>query len=135
MSEVKECMKSTSIFVATFVKGEKNYTGDKWGYQGCVIYTLEWMVQVSKELGMICKPTNWQHPSHQTWVLITYPENEENIPELSIGASLHLKNELNFYKEKIARLERHPYIKFGLKVNKAIQKIRSLKRYLYRNLD
>lgn len=130
ISEVEKCMKPTSIFVATFVRGEKNYTGDKWVYPGCVTYSLEWIVQLSKELGLICKPINWPHPNQQTWVLMTYPENEKSFPDLSIGASLHLKSELNSYKEKIARLEKHPYVKFGLKVNGIIQRIRSLKRYL-----
>lgn len=124
MSEVKECMKPTSIFVATFVRGEKNYTGEKWVYPGCVAYTLGRMVEMAEELEMICKPINWPHPNQQTWVLMTYPKNEKSIPDLSIGASLHLKSELNLYKERIARLERHPYVRLGLTTNRIIQKIK-----------
>jgi hypothetical protein len=124
MCEVEKCMKPTSIFVATFVRGETNYTGDKWVYPGCVIYTLDHMVQLAKEVGLICKLINWFHPNQQAWILMTYPENEKNISDLSIGASLHLKSELNRYKERIAKLEKHPYVRLGLKINGIMQKIK-----------
>lgn len=75
LSEAKKVMKLTSIFAATFVKGEKNYTGDEWVYPDCVTYTLEHMTTLVNEQGLICKPINWPHPNNQTWIVIVNPGN------------------------------------------------------------
>lgn len=75
LSEAKKVMKPTSIFAATFVKGESNYTGEDWAYPGCVTYTPDHIKQLVEEQHLVCKPINWQHPNQQSWVLIT-PDNK-----------------------------------------------------------
>ncbi len=75
LSEAKKVMKPTSIFAATFVKGESNYTGEDWVYPGCVTYTLDHMSQIVEEEHLVCKPIKWRHPNQQSWVLIT-PDNK-----------------------------------------------------------
>ena len=77
ISQVKECMKPTSIFAATIAEGEENYTGSDWVYSTstCVAYTLTRMQELALEHGLICKLIDWPHPWQQ-WVLIGYPEND-----------------------------------------------------------
>ena len=71
LSEAKKVMKPTSIFVATFFEGEENYTGDDWVYPGYVTYTMNHMVYLAEEQGLLCRPINWPHPSGQKWIMIT----------------------------------------------------------------
>lgn len=125
LSEAKKVMKPTSIFAATFVRGEQNYTGDEWVYPGCVTYTLEHMINLVEEAGLICKPIDWPHPNRQTWIMIVNPENEKSIPDLSdISRLSSLENELKFYKERLSKIEGHPYVRLGLKINRLLQRIK-----------
>jgi len=129
LSEAKKVMKPTSIFAATFVKGEENYTGDEWVYPGCVTYTLEHMISLVEEHGLVCKPIDWPHPNQQTWIVIVNPENEKNIPDLSDIIRLHrLEHELKLCKERLSKIESHPYVKFGLKINRFVQRIKQWRR-------
>lgn len=70
LSEAKKTMKPTSIFAATFVKGEENYRDDGWVYPGCVTYTLEHIIDLVEEQGLICKSLDWSHPNQQMWIVI-----------------------------------------------------------------
>lgn len=81
LSNVRECMKPSSIFAATFWKGNDDYAGDTWDYTTCIVYTQERIIQLSLENGLICEPIDWPHPNQQ-WVLISHPENEHNIQYL-----------------------------------------------------
>lgn len=129
LSEAKKVMKPTSIFVATFVKGEKNYIGDEWVYPGCVTYTLEHMISLVEEQGLICKPIDWPHLNQQTWIAIVNPENEKDIPDLSDITKLsRLESDLRLYKERLSKIEGHLYVKIGLKINRFIQRIKQKRR-------
>ena len=121
ISQVKECMKPNSVFVATFFKGDNNYAGEEWVYPGFVAYTLERMTQMVNEFGLKCHPTDW-HYHRQTLILITHPETEVIIPDTALAGIL--KIELNRYKDKLQRLENHPYIRFGMKINRGIRRIK-----------
>lgn len=79
LSEVKKVMKATSIFVATFIIGEKNYVGNTWQYPGCVTYTLSHIIHLAEQHNLICKPINWPHPNLQKWVVITNMQNDKNL--------------------------------------------------------
>jgi len=72
LAEAKVVMKPTSIFAATFLKGEKNYEGIKGLYPACVTYTLEHMISLVTEHGLNCTPLDWPHPGQQTWLLIGF---------------------------------------------------------------
>lgn len=82
LSEAKKVMTSSSRFVVTFVKGEKNYEVDKWVYPGCGEYTLDFMSELIFEQGLDCKPLKWKHPNNQTWMVIYSKENQDEIPDL-----------------------------------------------------
>jgi hypothetical protein len=129
MSEAKKIMKPTSIFAATFVEGKENYAGYKWVYPDCVNYTLEYISSLARKQGLVCKPIDWPHPNLQTWIIIAYPENEKNIPDLGdISTYSRLENDLRYYKERLTRSESHPYVKFGKIINRFVKRIKQYSR-------
>lgn len=129
ISQVKECMKPTSIFAANFWKGHTNYTGNEWDYSTCITYTLERIIEFANAQGLICQPIDYFYQPPLQWVLIFYPENEEYIPDLSDVTKLDtLEKQLNFYRNRISMLECHPYVRFGSKINRTLKRIKLLLR-------
>lgn len=125
LAEAKKVMKPTCIFAATFVMGDEDYTSDDWVYPGCVTYRLETFTALAQEQGLVCKTIDWLHPAEQTWMLITHPELEARLVEASdTSRMLRLEQELGLYKERMSRLERHPYVRFGLTVRGVLQSLR-----------
>ena len=125
LAEAKKVMKPTTIFAATFVMGDEDYTSDAWVYPGCVTYREETFRELAQEQGLVCKMIDWAHPAQQTWTLITHPELEARLEETSdTSRLLRLEQEIDFYKVRLARLEGHPYMKFGMKVLGALQTVR-----------
>ena len=82
LKEAKKVMTKTSIFVATFVKGESNNLSDKWLYPECGAYTLQFITSLIQEMDFFVKPLNISHPNGQTWIVITNEENKNNIPNI-----------------------------------------------------
>lgn len=82
LAEAKRVMTTTSIFTATFVKGDVNNTFDEWLYPHCCTYTLEFILSLITEIGLFAKPLKWSHPNNQTWITITKEENKNNIPDI-----------------------------------------------------
>lgn len=118
LSEAKKVLKASSFFAATFVEGGNSYTGNKWVYPGCVTYTLEHMVRLVQEHGLICKPIDWPHPGQQKWVVIVEPGNEKHIPDLSDTIKwAYLENELRFYKKRLSRIQRHRSVRIALRIS------------------
>jgi len=128
MAQARECMKPTSIFAANFWQGNRNYAGNEWDYSTCITYTLERIVEFAREQGLICRPIDWPHPCLEQglqWVLITSPESERHVQELIDSAKIHtLQGQLASYKERLAILEGHPYVKFGVMIYRIMKKIK-----------
>jgi hypothetical protein len=80
LSEAKKVMTSTSIFAATFIKGDINNNSNKWLYPECGTYTLDFMLKLIESEGLSCKLLKWDHPNDQTWLAIV--NNNNNIPDL-----------------------------------------------------
>lgn len=82
LTEAKRVMTTTSIFAATFVKGDVNNTSDEWLYPHCCTYTSEFIFSLITEIGLFAKPLKLSHPNNQTWIVITKEENKNNIPDI-----------------------------------------------------
>jgi SAM-dependent methyltransferase len=80
LSEARKVMLPTSVFAATFMKGETNYAGEEWVYPGCVYYTLEHLTNLVERQGLVCKPLGWPHLNEQTWIVIVHPEGLVRLP-------------------------------------------------------
>ena len=66
-------MRSTSIFVATFVRGTECQDGEEW--VSCAPYTLEDMTELARGHGLECRPIEWHPPTGQQWLLLTRGES------------------------------------------------------------
>lgn len=114
----------TSYFAATFIKGEKNYEGDEWLYADFATYTLEHMMHLVEEAGLKCILFDWPQPLLQQWIVMIHPENDKDIPDLKdVSKVWKIENELRFYKQRLSRLERNFYVRFGLQMNKWLKSI------------
>ncbi len=82
LQSAKKVMKENSFFAATFLKGDTNNTSEKWLYPESGTFTLEFFLNLIEDQGLFGRPLKWEHPNGQTWLVITKPENKENIPNL-----------------------------------------------------
>lgn len=123
LAEAKKVMNPSSIFAATFLPGDSNYTGHDWVYPDCVTYTSAHMVSLAKEHGLTGKVINWPHPSRQVWLVMTDPANAKNVLDVNDIASV--SRELKACQDKLTKLENHPYVRFGLGLKRQLQKIKS----------
>lgn len=126
--EAKKVMQKSSFFVATFVTGDKNYKGNEWVYPECITYTLDHMISMVQEQNLDCKAIKWPHPNRQTWIVITMPENCKNIPDIDDYVKYsYIQSELEYFRERVVKLEDHIYVKLGLKVNRYLRQIKKRK--------
>jgi cyclopropane fatty-acyl-phospholipid synthase-like methyltransferase len=95
LNQTKKVMKPTSLFIATFAKGKKNYFGEKWVYPGFVTYTYELLKKIFMEIGLVCKTINWPHPDYQTWLIAKLKNNDGHSQKNSIFNEIENKT-LNF---------------------------------------
>lgn len=71
-TKLSQVLKKGGIFVATYVKGNKDYSGEKWVYPKCVTFTYDTIKLIAKEVGLHLKEMNgWFHPSGQTWIVMS----------------------------------------------------------------
>lgn len=125
-TEARLCMKPTSIFVATFLKGDENYMGSGWVYPGTITYALGRMKEIAREAGLILEPLEWPHPASQNWVLIMRDDREleSSISSSPLFTTAQLRTEVQFCRERLSRLVTHPYIRFGFKIQRIVHKVR-----------
>lgn len=100
-------MKPNSVFAASFIEGEDNYTGDEWVYPEGITYSLEHIKDMIQGQGLSCRQIAWPHPNLQKWLGIVQQGKEELIPDLSdMTTNSRLKYEINFGNERISRLNK-----------------------------
>lgn len=127
LAQASACMHTQSLFLATFVEGEENYRGTEWVYPGVVSYTYAHLQEMAAQFGLALKSLHWPHPNNQTWVVMALPQTLANVSEPSdIIAIELLKNQLAQCEAKLAQLEGHPYVKWGLWFRKLLRRARSI---------
>jgi SAM-dependent methyltransferase len=127
LAEAKAVLKPTGVFIATYLAGSENYTGDEWVYPGCVKYTPDFMIELAQEAGLACQPFDWYHPGDQTWLLLHHPDYQVGVPSQTLDERvLDLEQRLQLCREHVDRLEHHPYVRVGLAI------FRSGRRFLRR---
>jgi hypothetical protein len=82
------------------------------------------MVQMVEEQGLVCRILPWKHPNQQTWMAIVRRDYQGNVLELADQLPF-LKRELDTYKERLALIQRHPYVRFGMAVKALLQKVKN----------
>ncbi|MDH4099004.1 MAG: hypothetical protein OEV28_00310 [Nitrospirota bacterium] len=120
LHEARQVMTPTTIFAATFAEGAEDYAGDKWALWAT--YAMETIKELADEAGLVCRPLDWPHPDLQRWVLFVTQDFEGTIPDLSGGENLMLvKKESEFCKERLAKIENHPYVVIGFKISRLMR--------------
>jgi len=88
LSQVAQNLEKDGFFLATFIWGEKDYTGTDWVYPGCVEFKPNTIKKLAWEsFGLKMQTTNWPHPNGQSWVLFSFAGNEERAKKM---AQFHL---------------------------------------------
>lgn len=87
LREAARVMKPSSLFAATYVKGEMDYNGSTWVYPECVAYTSKHIEQLAREAGLTGMAIRWPHPNQQTWMIIVRQGNEHCVPHELIEQS------------------------------------------------
>ncbi len=125
LSEAGKVMGPQSQFVANFGQGDEDYQGEEWVYPGVINYTLEHMQELVERVGMVGRTISWPHPAGGlTWMVITQPGHENSLEGLEDVSHQHaIMIELQAYKDKLSRLEAHPYARLGKAVNYLIQRL------------
>lgn len=93
LGEAKKVMRADSLFLATFVEGERSYEGPDWVYPGCVEYRPNDIADMAKRNGLQASRCNWPHPNGQTWYLLHFPEARQKVAQLkdfNLGAYRYL---------------------------------------------
>lgn len=74
LAEAARVMTPASIFLASYVDGPTDYTGDAWVYPGTVTYTLPRLQALAAAAGLTCERLDWPYvygEGAQTWLALT----------------------------------------------------------------
>ena len=82
LSESAKVMTPQSVFAATIFLGKEDYSGSEWQGAAPLTYRLETMQAFARQQGLTCMLIGWPHPSGQTWLAFTRPENEDAVTAL-----------------------------------------------------
>lgn len=73
LTKARDCLRDDqSIFVATFVPGDRDYEGEEWVYPDNVNYRTETIEEMIRDCGLWGCATEYYHPS-QVWYCIGLP--------------------------------------------------------------
>jgi hypothetical protein len=76
-SQAGKAMLDSSIFLASYLEGESDYSEDRWVYPGVSRYTFATVRSFAREHELRCAPAGWPHPGRQTWLVFYRAGNEE----------------------------------------------------------
>lgn len=125
--EAKKVMKKNSIFIANYLKGAKNYKGQKWVYPDCVTYKEDFFITLAQDSGLVYQEIDWPHPNQLTWFLLKDKGSRTELSDLNNSAKvLRLQNQLLYTQERLSSIQRHPYVRLGLTINKLYQFFRRI---------
>lgn len=127
LAEARKVMHSESIFAATFFEGEESYQGKDWVYPGCVAYKPSDMEAMAAEEGFVFRAIDWPHSNEQSWAIFHFPEKDmEFNPSPSEVPAYRdiLAKDLENCRERLRRIESHPYVRFGLALRRVLMGLR-----------
>ena len=128
LEQMKLAIKNVSevlggLFLATYMRGREDYSGDKWVYPACVTFTRETVGKVADEHGLLTREMSWVHPNGQTWIVLGKNRttlgdiNEADIvpSNLYMVANAELKEQIERYRDmlpiKVARRVKRFYMR------------------------
>jgi len=120
LASARRVMHDRSLFAATFVEGETDYSGDQWTLWA--EYTFSFIENAARQAGLQCTRIAWPSPDLQQWVVFHLPGNDR-LQHLAAGSAddTVLRQQLDFCRQRLDRLQRHPYLRAGLFVSRAMK--------------
>jgi len=103
LSEARKVMKPTSLFVATFAKGDDDYSGDEWVYPGFVMYTEDRMRTLFGEQGLASSILNWPHPEFQVWIVAALQDEKEGTEYSGYSRLETLESDVKEHHERLLK--------------------------------
>jgi hypothetical protein len=126
-SQSRAVMHDGSIFAASFLEGDADYSGDEWVYPACVRYRSATIEGLAAEAGLSSRRLDWFHSGGQTWYIFFAPGLEPQVGMLgSLNQAAMLKNELAHYRQRSERLERiesHPLFRLAGIVRQSLRRL------------
>jgi SAM-dependent methyltransferase len=123
LAEIAKVLRPDGVFLATYVKGDADYTGHEWVYPGCVTYSEATMSRMAAEAGLALRPVACPHPNGQSWVAITHPGGVSALPSLDAAAIPGLGQEIRALKDRWDRLRHHPLVRVGRWASRCLRKL------------
>lgn len=120
--EASKVLHEGSVLIATFLEGEQDYAGESWVYPECVSYTFATVRALVQEAGLECRRLLWPHPAGQVWIAVMrrgslLPGN----PDGNVSNALY-EIELKHARDELNRVLRHPAVKWGLRMGRAVRR-------------
>ena len=103
LSEARKVMKPTSLFIATFAKGNDDYSGDEWVYPGFVMYTEDHMRALFEQQGLASTILSWPHPEYQVWIVAALRNHIEGTETSDYSRLEDLESEVKEHQESFLR--------------------------------
>lgn len=103
LSEARKVMRPTSLFIATFAKGDDDYSGDEWVYPGFVMYTEDHMRALFEEQGLASIILSWPHPEFQVWIVAALRDHKEGTETSGYSRLENLESEVRKHQEGLLR--------------------------------
>lgn len=103
LSEARKVMRPTSLFIATFAKGDDNYSGDEWVYPGFIMYTEDYMRALFEEHGLASIILSWPHPEFQVWIVAVLRDHKEGTETSEHSRLENLESEVKAHQESSLR--------------------------------
>lgn len=120
LESARRVMHDRSLFAATFVEGETDYAGNNWTLWA--EYTYAFIEGAAKRAGLCCTRIAWPSPDMQQWVIFHLPGNDQVQRFVAAPAGdAGLLQQLDFCRQRLDRLQRHPYMRLGLFINRALK--------------
>lgn len=76
-SEAAKVMPASSIFLASYLQDESDYSGSEWVYPGVSRYTFATVEALAAQSGLKCGLSQWPHPGKQRWLVFYRASNAE----------------------------------------------------------
>lgn len=126
LNQVRQCMKPTSLFAASFVEGDSDYSGSSWVYPDTIRYRAATIERLAQEAGLACRRLDWFHIGGQAWFLFFIPGLEPEIDQLAtLNQVAPLKEELKHYRMRsdlLDRILRNPLYRLAARVRRLVRR-------------
>lgn len=107
LERARLAMKPATLFAASFLEGDEDYSGDEWVYPGVVRFRASTIEAVAAEAGLRCRRLDWFHAGGQAWFVFHLPGLEPEVEVLaSLNQSLPIRLQLEHFRARSDAFER-----------------------------